>query len=124
MISETHNTLHPTALQKIIRSITLFNLLIFVLFVIPPAHRWLDRGFLALRSIHLEEPVGLSLQIWLVGSTLLVTALFGWVLLQKRRSTSAGLPSTSVRLEGVLVAVWWLVVLGACVYGFALGMGG
>jgi hypothetical protein len=52
--------------------------------------------------------------------TLWTFLIFG----QKRRATSAGLPSASVRLEGVLVAVWWFVVLGACAYGFMLGMGG
>ena len=110
--------------RNAIRLITLWNFLIFGLFVIPPAHRWVDRGALALRAVHLEDLVGRSLQVWLVGSTLLVTALLGWIIWQKWRATRAGLPSASVRLEGVLVAVWWLLVLGACAYAFALGMGG
>ncbi len=110
--------------RNAIRLITLWNFLLFALFVIPPTNRWISRGFLSLRAVHLEEPAGRSLQVWLVGSTLLATALLGWMLWQKRRATSAGLPSVSVGLEGVLVAVWWLVVLGASAYGFALGMGG
>jgi hypothetical protein len=107
-----------------IRLITLLNFLIFGLFVVPPAHRWIDRGFLALRAIHLEDPVGRSLQVWLVVSTLAATALLGRMLWQKRRATSVGMHLASMRLEGILVAVWWLVVLGACAYGFMLGMGG
>jgi hypothetical protein len=110
--------------RNAIRLITLLNFLIFGLVVIPPAHRWVDRGFLALRAVHLEELVGRSLQIWLVGSTLLATALLGWIIWQKWRATRAGLPSASVNLEGILVAVWWFVVLGACAYAFALGTGG
>jgi hypothetical protein len=110
--------------RKAIRSITAFNFLVFALFVIPAAHRWVDRGFLALRSIHFEEPVGYSLEIWLVGSTLVATALLARMIWQKRRSTSLGLPSLSLRLETTLVAAWWLAVLGACAYGFVLGLGG
>jgi hypothetical protein len=110
--------------QKAVRSITLLNLPLFVLFVIPPAHRWVDRGFLALRSSHLEEPVGYSLEIWLVGSTLVATALLARMIWQKRKTTSAGLPSVSLTPEKILVAGWWLAVLLACSYGFMLGIGG
>jgi hypothetical protein len=106
-----------------VRSMTLLNFLVFVLFVIPPAHRWVDRGFLALRSIHCEEPVGYSLEIWLVGSTLAATALLARMIWQRRKNISAGLPSVSLRLEKTLVAAWWLAALGACAYGFTLGMG-
>jgi len=109
--------------RKAVRSITLFNFLVFVLFVIPPAHRWVDRGFLALRSIHFEEFAGYSLEIWLVGSTIAATALLARMIWQRRRTVSAGLPSVSLGLEETLVAGWWLVVLGACAYGFMLGMG-
>ena len=105
------------------RSITLFNFLVFVLFVMPPAHRWVDRGFLALRSIHFEEPVGYSLEIWLVGSTLAATALLARMIWQRRRTVSAGLPSVSLRLEKTLVAAWWIAALSACASGFMLGMG-
>jgi hypothetical protein len=110
--------------RNAIRLITLWNFLMFGLFVIPPAHRWIDRGFLALRSIHFEEPVGLSLQIWLVVSTLGATALLVRMIWQKRRITAAGMPSASLGLEASLVGAWWAVVLGACAYGFMLGMGG
>lgn len=110
--------------RRAVRSITLFNFLVFVLFVIPPAHRLVDRGFLALRSVHFEEPIGYSLEIWLIGSTLAATALLGRMIWHRRRTISAGLPSVSLTLEKTLVAAWWLAVLGACAYGFMLGMGG
>ena len=110
--------------RKAVRWITLFNFLVFVLFVIPPAHRLVDRVFLALRSVHFEEPVGYSLEIWLVGSTLAATALLGRMIWQTRRTISAGLPSPSLALEKILVAAWWLAALGTCAYGFMLGMGG
>jgi hypothetical protein len=110
--------------RKAVRVITLFNFFIFVLFLAPPAHRWVDRGFLAVRSIHFEEPVGLSLQIWLVVSTLGATALLVRMFWQKRRIIAAGTPSVSLGLEATLVTAWWAVVIAACVYGFILGMGG
>jgi hypothetical protein len=128
--SNGHSFMHTQAQQtfsvqrKMVRSITLFNLFIFIALVTPPAHRLVDRGFLVLRSIHLEELVGFSLQIWLVVSTLATTALLARMIWQKRRTMSAGLPSISLQLETTLVAAWWLAALGACAYGFMLGMGG
>ena len=110
--------------RRAVRLITLFNLLVFALFVIPPAHRAVDRAFLALRSVHFEEPAGYSLEIWLVGSTLAATVLLGRLMWRRRRAISAGLPSVSLTLETTLVAAWWLAALGACAYGFLLGMGG
>jgi hypothetical protein len=102
----------------------LLNFFFFALFVIPPTHRWIDRGFLVLRAIHLEEPVGWSLQVWLVGSTLVATVLLGIMFWRKRRAVAAGLPSEPIRLEGMLVGGWWLIVIGVCAYAFMLGMGG
>jgi hypothetical protein len=110
--------------RRAVRSITFLNVLVFVLFVTPPAHRWIDRGFLALRTVHFEKPVGYSLGIWLVGSTLAATALLVRMVWQKRHMIRAGLPSASLWPEATLVAAWWAVVLSACAYGFMLGMGG
>jgi hypothetical protein len=110
--------------RKAIRLIMLVDYLIFGLFVIPPAHRWIDRGFLALKSISLEDPVGWSLQGWLLGSTVVATALFGRMAWKKWRAVSAGMVAAPLRFEGILLLAWWLVVLGACAYGFMLGMGG
>jgi hypothetical protein len=110
--------------RKAIKTITLLNFLIFAVIVIPPAHRWVDRGFLALRSIHFEEPVGYSLQVWLVVSTLVATALLARIIWHGRTRMSEGLPSVPLGLEKALVAAWWLAALGACAYGFMLGMGG
>ena len=110
--------------RKLVRSITLFNLLIFALFVVPAGHQWVDREFLALRSAHFEVLVGCSLQIWLVGSTLAATALLSRMIRHARKAKSKGSNPVSLKLEKTLVAVWWLAVLGACAYGFMLGMGG
>jgi hypothetical protein len=110
--------------RKVVRSITVFNLVLFALFVLPPVHRWVDHGFLALRSIHFEEPVGLGLQIWLPVSTLVATALLARMMWQRRRSISPGLLPVSLRVETTLVVAWWVAILGSCAYGFMLGMGG
>ena len=110
--------------RNAIRLITFFNFFVFALFVIPSAHRWIDRIFLALRSYHFERPVGLSLQIWLPLSTLVATILLARMMWQRRRSISAGLPSASLKLETTLVTAWWLAILGACAYAFMIGMGG
>ena len=80
-----------------------------------------DQGFLALRSINMEDVVGRSLQVWLVASTIIATALFGVVGWKNRRAT---LPAGSIKFEGILLLSWWIIVVGASVYGFALGIGG
>lgn len=112
-----------SACRKAIRFVALCNFLMFVLFVVPATNRWIERGFVAVRPIGLEALVGRSLQVWLAGSTLLITALLGCLFWQKHKATAAQLGSESVRIEGIFVAIWWLIVLGACAYGFALGMG-
>jgi hypothetical protein len=69
----------------------------------------------------MEDVVGLSLQTWLVASTIIATLLFGLIAWKSRR---AGIPVKSFKPEGILLLCWWIVVLGACAYGFMMGMGG
>jgi hypothetical protein len=102
-----------------IRVILGINFTLLVLFVIPLTHHWADRGLGALRSYNLEKPVGRSLQVWLPGSTLLATCLLGFTLWRKRK-----VPVSGLGIEVIMVVAWWLIVLGACVYAFMLGMGG
>jgi hypothetical protein len=106
------------------RIILLINFTLLGLFVIPPAHRWVDRLFLAMRAIHSEQLAGRSLQIWILGSTVLATALFGWMVWKQRKAMFAGISSPQLSFEGILLLPWWVVLLGICAYGFALGMGG
>lgn len=113
---------HPAMYSRaILRSILYTNFFLFALFVIPTTHRWVDRWFLALRSINLEDVVGRSLQVWTVASTIIATVLFGMVLWKNRR---AALPMRSIRLDGILLLTWWIALLGVCAYAFMLGMGG
>lgn len=107
--------------RTIVRTILCANLFLFALFVIPPTHHWVDRGFLTLRSMNMEDFVGRSLQAWLLGSTVVATALLGLAAWKNRRAT---LPAKSLKLEGILLLSWWIIVVGACAYGFMLGMGG
>ncbi len=110
--------------RKTIRAVTVVNLVLFVLFVIPVTHRSVDRAFLALRSAGAEEAIGHLLQAWLVGSTIIATTLFGRMVWKKATVASAEMPVPPLTFEGVLLAAWWLVALGSCAYAFALGMGG
>jgi hypothetical protein len=71
--------------------------------------------------MNIEDLVGRSLQAWLVGSTILATALFGLIAWKTRRAT---VPARSLKVEGILLLSWWIIVVGACAYGFVLGMGG
>ncbi len=125
-VKSVHSPAEPTfsVSRKAIRLISLLNLVLFGLFVVPVAHRWVDRGFLSLRAIHLEDAVGWSLQVWIFGSTALATVLFGRAVWKKRRTVFVGAPSAPLKAEGMLLAAWWIALLGLCVYGFMLGMGG
>jgi hypothetical protein len=109
--------------RSIIRAVLCANLFLFVLFVIPVTHHWVDQGFRALRAISndVENVAGRSLQVWLVTSTVIATGLFGVVAWKNRRG---GRPVRSLKFEGILLVTWWIIVVGACAYGFMLGMGG
>jgi hypothetical protein len=73
------------------------------------------------QTIQLEDFVGHSMQVWIVASTIIATALFGLMLCNNRRAV---LPIRSIRLDGILLLTWWIALLGVCAYGFMLGMGG
>jgi hypothetical protein len=106
-----------------IRFIMGINFIFFVAMVVPFTHHWIDRGFLALKSRDMENIVGRSLQVWLIASTLVATILFGIALWRRRRALVAGFAAEQLVLETILTTSWWLVVLGACAYGYMLGMG-
>ncbi len=107
--------------RTIVRAILYANFFLFGLFMIPTTHRWVDRGFLAMRSAHLEDAVGRSMQVWIVVSTMLATVLYGLVVWKNRRAAS---PIRPTRFDGILLLAWWVALLGVCGYGFMLGMGG
>ena len=107
--------------RAIVRAILSANFFLFALFVIPTTHHFVDRGFLAMRSLHLEDAVGRSMQVWIVVSTILATALYGLVVWKNRRAAA---PIRSTRFDGILLLAWWIVLLGVCAFGFMLGMGG
>ena len=118
------DTAHSTMCSRaFLRAILCANFLLSLLFVVPITHNWVDQAFLALRSksIELEDFVGHSLQVWIVASTIIATVLFGLMLWNNRRATP---PVRSIRFDGFLLLTWWLTLLGACAYGFMLGMGG
>jgi|SRR5579859_634100 len=107
--------------RAIVRAVLYANFFLFALFVIPTTHHWVDRGFLAMRSLHLEDAVGRSLQVWIVVSTILATVLYGRAVWKNRRAAA---PICSTRFDGILLLGWWIALLGVCAYGFMLGTGG
>jgi hypothetical protein len=78
---------------------------------------------LTLRRIGLEDVIARSVQVCIVGSTLLATVLFG-ALLWKRNRGEYGDSLPRVRFEGILLLAWWVTLLGFLAYGFMRGMGG
>jgi hypothetical protein len=81
-----------------------------------------DIGWIGLRlSARQNVTADHRLQVWLLASTLIATALFGLMLWNNRRGE---LPIRSIRFEGVLLIMWWITLLGACAYAYMEGMGG
>ena len=61
------------------------------------------------------------IQVWVVTSTIIATALFGYMLWKAHR---AGLPVRLLQFEGILLLAWWVTLLALCAFGFMMGMGG
>lgn len=104
----------------LIRIILIVNFLILLAMVGPGRSRELD---LALRRAGIEDLIGRSMQVWIVGSTIFTTALFARIQ-WKRKRAPLGAPAAKVRVEGSLLLLWWLALIALMAYGFMLGMGG
>jgi hypothetical protein len=104
----------------LIRIIVIANFVLMLILIGPGSSHRLD---LTLRRLGVEDLLGRALQLWIIGSTLFVTALFV-AMVWKNRRTETDIPKQRLRLEGMLVIAWWLVLVVVCAYGFMLGMGG
>lgn len=106
------------------RFILLVNFSLFILFIFPLTNHLVDRGLGALKPLGLEDLVGKSLQVWLVGSTLAATALFLWMAWKQRSPQSDGPIFNRVRTEAMMLIAWLAIVAGVILYGLGLGGGG
>ena len=105
----------------LIRIIVIGNFVLMLILIGPGSGHRLD---LTLRRLGVEDLLGRALQLWIIGSTLFVTALFVAMVWKNRRTEETDIPRQRLRLEGMLVIAWWLVLVVVCAYGFILGMGG
>jgi hypothetical protein len=106
---------------RLIRILIGVNFVLMLALIGPGRSHELD---LVLRRIGLEDLIGRSLQVWIVGSTILTTALFAGIAWKKRRMKPSETPLPRIRVEGMLLLAWWVTLLGLLAYGFMLGMGG
>jgi hypothetical protein len=116
-------TTDPNQLRAVIsiRVIVIANFVLMLILIGPGSSHRLD---LTLRRLGVENFVGRILQLWIIGSSLFVTALFVAMVWKNRRTEETDIPRQRLRLEGMLVIAWWLVLVVVCAYGFILGMGG
>lgn len=105
----------------LIRTLVIANFLLMLILIGPASSHNLD---LTLRSLGVQELIGRTLQLWLAGSTLLLTGLFIRIVWKNRRIAEVDLPKQRFRIEGMLVIAWWVTILVIMAYGFMLGMGG
>lgn len=106
-------TVRKTAI--LVRVLLIANFAVMLVLIGPGRSHELD---LALRRAGLEGLIGRSIQVWIVGSTVIATTLF-LILAWKRKKI---LPR--IRFEGMLLIAWWVALLGVLAYGFMLGLGG
>lgn len=104
----------------LIKVIVILNFLILVAALGPGRSHQFD---LVLRRAAIEDLIGYSMMVWILGSTIFVSALFALMLWKKTRMPS-GAVTVKLKLEGFLVLLWWVTILGFMAYGFMLGMGG
>lgn len=105
---------------KLIRIVLITNFFVLLALIGPGMSHELD---LALRRAGVEDLIGRSLQVWIVGSTMFTTALFVSIL-WKKKGTTPGALAPKLKFEGALLLAWWIALVGLLAYGFMLGMGG
>ncbi len=111
----------PTEGQRVIRVIVFVNFLMFAAFLglqnVAKEHEMLFRAMLT-------DTVVLSIQLWVVGSTLLATGLFVRAILKKSTSTTVAGTRKPLVSDGQLLLSWWMTLLAICFYAFMLGRSG
>jgi hypothetical protein len=106
--------------SKLIRVPLTINFILLLALIGPGSSHKLD---LALRRAGLANAITLALQAWFVGSTVFATAFFIRRLVKKSDAVP-GEPPRSATFDSVLLLVWWIAVILACLYAFMMGMGG
>jgi cytochrome b subunit of formate dehydrogenase len=102
------------AMAKLIRIPLIINFVLLVALLGPGSSREL---YNAGKRAGVTTPIMLTLQVWVLGSTLFVTGLIAWRLLSRQGLRLA-------KLDWALFAAWWAVLIAACLFAFSIGMGG
>jgi hypothetical protein len=79
--------------------------------------------YIALKKAGVAAPITLALQVWVVGSTVVVTGIFLWRLL-RRSDIPVQKPVIPTMLDWTLFLAWWIVLIAVCLFAFMMGMGG
>ena len=104
---------------RLVRTLLIVNFSLFILAIGPGTSHQLD---LDLRRLGIAELIGRSVQVWAVGSTLVATIMFPLIVWKKRKVAPPAFAGLEV--EGMLLVLWWMTLIGLCVYGYAIGHGG
>jgi hypothetical protein len=111
--------------STLIRAITFINFLLLGLMASPLPHGVEGRMLDALRRTGTGDLSFGGLQLWAIGSTLLATVLFVRRAVATARMGPRSLAAQrGLLVDGLLLAAWWLTLLGLLAYGYMLGMGG
>ena len=106
-----------------IRSIVLINFLLLAALIWPLNSQDEARVLDALRARGIGHLIFGALQFWVVGSTLLATALFVRNLVKREGGNETSIHQSKVLvIDGAFLFAWWIILLICCAYAFMLGM--
>jgi hypothetical protein len=109
----------------LMRMITLINFLILGLIVWPLSAKTEHRILDLLRRTGASDLLSGGLRLWVVGSTILATALLVRRIVKRFRGVLQPRDTQKdLAVDAVLLGFWWTVLLVMCAYAFMLGMAG
>jgi hypothetical protein len=75
------------------------------------------------RAAGIAASITLTLQVWVIGTTLFATAVFVWARI-KRSDPVTGKRWKPAKFDWGLLVFWWILIVLLCLFAFMMGMGG
>lgn len=107
---------------RLVRTVIVINFALLLLLLSPLGHS--HRLYETVRGAGIADVAFAVLLAWVIGSTLLVTALSVWRRLKASGAPKEKLETRARALDDVLIAGWWIGLVLVCAYAFMMGMGG
>ncbi|HEV2381974.1 MAG TPA: hypothetical protein VG206_19560 [Terriglobia bacterium] len=110
-----------TAGSKLLRTLVSSNLLLLVALIGPLNSR---RIYDALKASGFDDAVVVSIQGWILASTVVATGLFVRAYLRKSNGAPVEGKLRPIISDGKLLLFWWIILAAVCLYALMLGLSG